>query len=283
MEATERPDGRLAALAHLFPSFKPIIGTIHVLPLPGSPRYRGEPMRELTDRAVSDAVAYVDSGVDAVLVENEGDIPFLRPDRIGPETVACLTAITAAVREAVVVPLGVMVLANAAIESFAIAKAVDATFVRANQWANAYIANEGYINGVAAEALRFRNTIGAHEVRVLADVHVKHGSHAIVADRSVAEQTRDVEAFDADVLIATGQRTGDPTRIEEVEMIQHAASSPVIVGSGLSAVNAYKLLRVADGAIVGSAMKVDGQWSNPVDRARVGEIMREVNRARSAR
>lgn len=273
-------DPRGAVLHAIVPTPKPIIGTIHVLPLPGAPRYRGEPMAEIVGRAVSDAVAYVAGGVDAVLVENEGDIPFLRPDRIGPETVACLSAVSAAVRDAVDVPLGVMCLANAAVESFAIAKATDATFIRANQWANAYVANEGFIDGVAAEALRYRNSVGAHDVKVLADVHVKHGSHAIVADRSIAEQTRDVEAFDADVLIATGQRTGDPTRVEEVREIRDASSSPVIVGSGISADNAHELLTAADGAIVGSAMKVDGRWWNPVDQPSVERIMSEVQRAR---
>lgn len=264
----------------MFPTRKPIIGTIHLLPLPGAPRYQGEPMRVIVDRAVQDARDYAAGGIDAVLVENEGDIPFLLPDRIGPETVAALTAATMAVRAAVDVPIGVMCLANAAIESMAVAKAVDAAFIRANQWANAYIANEGFIQGAAAEALRYRSALHAREIKVLADVHVKHGSHAIVSDRSIAEQTLDVEAFDADVLIATGQRTGDPTRVEEVRAIKDVASRPVIVGSGLDVSNAYELMSVADGAIVGSAMKVDGHWTGPVDRDRVSAIMSEVARAR---
>jgi membrane complex biogenesis BtpA family protein len=267
-------------LAELFSTSKPIIGTIHLLPLPGAPRYQGEPIRAIIDRAVQDARDYVAGGIDAVLVENEGDIPFLLPDRIGPETVAALTAATTAVRAAVDVPIGVMCLANAAIESLAVAKAVDAAFIRANQWANAYIANEGFIQGAAAEALRYRSALHAREIKVLADVHVKHGSHAIVSDRSIAEQTLDVEAFDADVLIATGQRTGDPTRVEEIRAIKDVASRPVIVGSGLDVSNAYELTSAADGAIVGSAMKVDGHWSGPVDPDRVAAIMAEVARAR---
>ena len=94
------------------------------------------------------------------------------------------------------------------------------------------------------------------------------------------ELTHDTEAFDADVLIATGQRTGDPTRVDEVSAIKSVATRPVIVGSGLTAANAASLMAIADGAIVGSSMKHDGVWWNPVDLDRVTEIMEEVQRIR---
>jgi membrane complex biogenesis BtpA family protein len=274
---SEPPDD---PLRRLFGVARPIIGTIHLLPLPGAPAYEGREMREIVARAASDAEAYVRGGIDGVIVENEGDIPFLKPDAIGPETVAALTAATCAVRAVVSIPVGVMCLANAAIESLAVAKAAGATFVRANQWANAYIANEGYVEGAAARALRFRSAIHARDIAVLADVHVKHGSHAIVADRPLDEQARDVEAFGADVLIVSGQRTGAPVEMDELSEIMRATSRPVIVGSGLSDENAVELLQVADGAIVGSWVKQDGVWWNPVDEDRVRHLMKEVSRLR---
>ena len=113
-------------------------------------------------------------------------------------------------------------------------------------------------------------------------MHVKHGSHAIVSDRSLAEQTRDALFFDADVLIATGQRTGDATDIEEVRGIRSASSLPVIVGSGLTAENAAELLKIADGAIVGSWAKRDGVWWNSVDSERVRRLMSVVRGIRQA-
>lgn len=271
-----RPD----SLADLFDHPKPIIGTIHILPTPGAPRYRGQPMPDIIERAVQDAKRYVEGGIDGVIVENEGDIPFRRPQDVGPDTVAAMTAVTTAVRDAIDVPLGLNVLANAVVQSLAVARVTGGVFVRANQWVNAYIANEGFIEGAAAEALRFRHIVDGENIRVFADVHVKHGSHAIVSDRSIEEMTHDAEAFDADVLIATGQRTGDPTRVEEVEVIKQVASRPVIVGSGLDARNAATLMTVADGAIVGSAMKHDGVWWNPVEVSRVHSIMHEVARCR---
>jgi membrane complex biogenesis BtpA family protein len=273
-------EAREDALRAMFVVAKPVIGTIHVLPLPGAPRYRSQTMQDIIASAVADARAYLAGGVDGLIVENEGDIPFRKPERVGPETVAAMTAVTVAIRDSVEIPVGINCLANAVIQSLAIAKATGGMFVRANQWANAYVANEGIIEGAAAEALRFRRLIDGEEIRVLADVHVKHGSHAIVADRTLQELTHDTEAFDADVLIATGQRTGDPTRVDEVSVIKSVATRPVIVGSGLTAANAAALMAIADGAIVGSAMKRDGVWWEPVDVDRVIAIMAEVERVR---
>src|SRR5437763_1761049 len=87
--------------------------------------------------------------------------------------------------------------------------ALTAIFGRVNQWANAYVANEGIVEGAAAEALRYRSALRAEDIRIFADAHVKHGAHAIVQDRPLEELVRDVEFFSADAVIATGQRTGD--------------------------------------------------------------------------
>jgi uncharacterized protein len=260
---------------------KPIIGTVHVDPLPGSPLYDGTSVRDIAVRALEDARAFIDGGVDVLLIENAGDVPYRRPELIGPETVASLTAVGVHIREALPdVPMGVIIVAHAVQQSIAVAKALGGTFVRANQWVNAYIANEGYIEGAAAEALRFRAHLLAPDIKVLADVHVKHGSHAIVGDLSVGQLTHDVETFGADVLIATGMHTGDPTRIEEVQAIKDVASRSVLVGSGLDEQNTKELLSVADGAIVGSAMKYDGVWWQRVDPKRVEAIMRTVESTR---
>jgi uncharacterized protein len=269
------------ALRELVDVPKPIIGTVHVAPLPGSPRYDGSSLRDIAARAVEDSRAYLDGGVDMLLIENAGDIPYQRPEHVGPETVAGLTAVGTTIREALPdAPMGVIVVAHAVLQSIAIAKSIGGSFIRANQWVHGYVANEGYIEGIAAEALRFRANIGASDVRILADVHVKHGSHAIVDDLSLAQLTHDVEAFDADVLIATGNHTGDPTPLTEVEGIKHNASRSVLVGSGLDDSNAGELLTVADGAIVGSAMKHGGVWWERVDPSRVEAIMRRVESAR---
>jgi uncharacterized protein len=242
-----------------------LIGMVHLLPLPGSPEYDGTGVGPIVARALADADAYASAGFDGLIVENHGDIPFLKPKRIGPETAAHMAVIADRIREASRLPIGINVLANAALHALAIASAAQASFIRVNQWANAYVANEGIIEGAAGEALRYRSALRAEGVRVFADAHVKHGAHAIVQDRPLAELVRDVEFFSADVVIATGQRTGHAADIDYIREIGQATGLPLLVGSGVTADTVASVLTVANGVIVGSAVKREGVWWNPVD------------------
>jgi membrane complex biogenesis BtpA family protein len=268
------------ALTTLFTRRKPVIGVVHLQPLPGSPGYDGQAMEALTDFAIAEAERYRAGGMDGMIVENHGDTPFAKPDRLGPETAACMAVITDAVRRATGLPIGVNALANAALVALAVAKAAGAQFVRVNQWANAYIANEGLIEGPAAEATRYRSWLHARPVRIFADVHVKHGAHAITADRALGELARDVEFFDADAAIVTGERTGDAASMDELRTIAAATALPVLVGSGVTPDNVGEILTVADGVIVASALKRDGVWWNPVDPDRVAAFAEAVQQAR---
>ncbi|WP_254065453.1 MULTISPECIES: BtpA/SgcQ family protein [unclassified Acidisoma] len=260
----------------IFQKTKVAIGVLHCPPLPGTPRYDGEAVEALYDRALRDAEAYVEGGIDGLIIENHGDLPFLKPHRIGPETAAAMAVITDRVRRAFDVPLGINVLANAGIPALAIAKSAGAVFIRVNQWANAYVANEGFIEGEAAEILRYRASISAKDVLIFADTHVKHGAHAIVADRSISELTRDVEFFDADAVIATGQRTGDSVDLQELEEIGRATRLAVLVGSGVTLSNVGAILERAAGVIIGSSLKMDGTWWSAVDRQKVARFMQDV-------
>ena len=270
------------ALRDLFVEAKPVIGVVHLPALPGSPRYTGAPMPEIYAAGVRDARTLAEGGIDGIIVENASDMPFSRPEDIGPETVAAMTAACVEIRAAVGVPIGITCVANGVIPALGVAKAVGAQWIRANQWVNAYVANEGFLNGPAPKALRYRRAIDATDVRVFADVHVKFGAHAITGDRTIDEQARDAEWFDADVLIATGTRTGSPTQPEEVEQVRYGTTLPVIVGSGLDPEQVPHLFGVADGAIVGQWLKHDGKWWNAVDPARVEQLMKAVAKNRAS-
>jgi membrane complex biogenesis BtpA family protein len=269
------------AIQALFGRRKAVIGVIHSLALPGSPGYDGMTMQEIIDFAVAEATRYRDGGVDGLIVENHGDIPFAKPEHLGPETAAAMAVMTDAVRRASGLTVGVNVLANGAIQALAVAKAAGASFIRVNQWANAYVANEGFMEGPAAAAARYRAWLQAREVKIFADVHVKHGAHAITADRSIPELARDVEFFDADVAIATGQRTGDSATMDELSTIADSTSLPVAVGSGVTPANVGDIFTVADAVIVASYLKEDGVWWNPVDPERLRNFMAEAERARA--
>lgn len=261
------------AIQAIFSRKKAIIAVIHCDPFPGAPKYAGKTVDKIIERALRDAENYIKGGVHGLIIENHGDVPFSKPEDIGHETSAIMAVITEKVRQRFGVPLGISVLANAAIPAFATALAGGADFVRLNQWANAYIANEGFVEGAAAKALRYRNQLRAEHIRVFADSHVKHGSHAIVGDRSIQELTRDVEFFEADAVIATGQRTGDSATLSEIDEIRAATSLPLLVGSGVTPDNVSQILGRTQGVIVASTLKVDGVWWNDVDLERVKHFM----------
>src|SRR5262249_4211077 len=148
-----------------------IVGMVHLLPLPGAPRYGGD-LEAVLRRAREDAEALVAGGVDGVMVENFGDAPFY-PERVPPETVAAMTRAARAVVEVVSVPVGVNVLRNDAAAALAIAGVVGASFIRVNVHTGAMWSDQGLLQGRAHETLRQRRALGAR-VLILADVLVKH-------------------------------------------------------------------------------------------------------------
>lgn len=270
-------------LAEIFTKPKPIIATLHLMPLPGAPHYRGQGMDELINYTLDEVGDLIAAGVDGLIVENHGDVPFLRNDEIGYETVAAMTYIGAEVQKRVAahnIPVGVNCLANGAIPALAIGKSVGARFVRINQFVNAYVANEGLLEGIAGKILRYRSSIKADDIAIFADVHVKHGSHSIVADRSISEQAKDVVFFCGDVLISTGHRTGDPPSDEEIGSIKISPHIPVLVGSGTTLENVERILKIADGAIVASYFKEGGVWQHKISRDRVMRFMDRVRELR---
>ncbi len=261
------------AIEEIFGRQKALIGMIHCPPFPGAPRYRGAAREDILSFCLRDAERLLTGGMHGLIIENHGDIPFQKPEDIGHETAAFLAVVADRISREFDVPLGINVLANAPIPAFAVAAASGASFIRVNQWANAYVGNEGFMEGRAGEALRYRSHLRAEGIRVFADSHVKHGSHAIVSDRSVTELTRDLAFFDADAVIATGQRTGDSAALDEIKTVRDATHLPVLVGSGVTSENVGAILEVVDAVIVASSLKEDGVWWNPVNAARVSAFV----------
>jgi membrane complex biogenesis BtpA family protein len=265
------------ALELLFGVNKYVIGMVHLLPLPGSPRWAGE-MEEVLETAVADALALESGGVHGLIVENFRDVPFGK-GRAEAHTVAAVTLAVAAVRDAVRLPVGVNVLRNDARSALAIASVTGASFVRVNVHTGAMVTDQGLIEGSAYETIRYRRELGV-DVKILADVLVKH---AVPLGSPIIEQAARDTAYRglADALIVTGPGTGEPTEMADVKRTRDAVPDfPVLVGSGVSQESVGELLSVADGVIVGTGLKEDGIVSNPVDRARVAALMAEVQKLR---
>jgi membrane complex biogenesis BtpA family protein len=280
MSTPTKPIGQAGgdAIQSIFGRTKVVIGVVHLAALPGAPRHDGEAVETIYQRGLDDARAYLAGGCDGVIVENHGDVPFAKPDDIGPETSAHMAVVADRIRRELGKPIGINVLANAAIPALAIASASGAGFIRVNQWANAYVANEGFIEGEAARAMRYRAQLRARGIKIFADAHVKHGAHAIVADRPVEEQVKDLVFFDADAIIATGQRTGHAADLGYIRMIKEAAGLPTLVGSGVTPDNVNDILGIVDGVIVASSLKYDGVWWNQVEAARVTAFIAGIRR-----
>ncbi len=241
-----------------------LVGMVHLQPLPGSPGWSGS-MEDVLEAARRDARVLIDGGCDALLVENMGDVPYLR-GRVLPETVAAAAIATAAVAE-LGSPTGVQLLAAANREALGVAVAAGASFVRVEAFAYAHVADEGWLDACAGELLRARQSLGA-AVRVWADVQKKHSAHAITADLSLGEVAHGAAFCGADALIVTGPRTGVATSLDDVTAAK-TAGLPVVVGSGVTPDDAASLAAEATALIVGSWLKEDGDWRRPVDPSRV--------------
>lgn len=258
----------------LFEAATPLVGMVHLPPLPGAPGYEGS-RDAVRAAALADAHALADNGVDGVLVENFGDAPFY-PDSVPAHAVAEMTATARELALAVDVPLGVNVLRNDAEAALSVAAAAGGSFVRVNVHTGTQVTDQGVLEGRAHETLRLRERIDA-DVAVFADVDVKHATPLEGRDRhTVVEET--VDRGLADALVVSGPATGEPADDEELLVVLEARDSatrdvPVFVGSGVTPGNAPDLLDLADGAIVGTALKRGGVTTNRVDPDRVRSIV----------
>jgi membrane complex biogenesis BtpA family protein len=257
---------------------RPIIGMVHLLPLPGSPAWGGS-IDAVVERALADARALESGGVDACLVENYMDVPFHR-SRVPPATVAAMTRVAREVVVAVGLPVGVNVLRNDAAAALSVAVASGARFIRVNVHAGAMLTDQGWIRGRAAHTLRLRAALDA-PVAIFADVLVKHAVRPAGLDERRAAQDVWHRAL-ADALIISGEATGERTDAERMISIRDAVpEAPIVIGSGLAPNNAADLLPLADAAIVGSALQHDGVAGRGIDPTRVDRLMDAVRAVRS--
>jgi membrane complex biogenesis BtpA family protein len=254
----------------LFGVEHPLIGMVHLLPLPGSPRFEGE-FEQVVERARAEAALLVETGFHGLMVENFNDVPFY-PDRVPAETVAAMTVAVREVTAAVGVPVGVNVLRNDGAAALAVAVATGAQFIRVNVLTGAMVTDQGIVSGKAHELLRLRRSLGS-PIRIFADVLVKHAQPlGPLPIQQAAEEI--VGRGLADALIVTGSGTGKPADLEEARAVRRVLPDvPLLVGSGVTAGTLRNCLETADGVIVGSDLKQGGRADSPVDRDRVTAIV----------
>ena len=224
-----------------------VVGVIHLKPLPFSPNYYS--FEDVFECALRDAKALAEGGVDAIIVENYGDMPFLK--EVGKEVVACMTVIAWEIKKETGLPIGINVLRNDAISSLAIAKAVGADFIRVNQLFYASLSPEGFLEGRAGEVLRYRRFIDC-KAKIYADLSVKHAHHFL----GLEEYVENVERCLVDTLIVTGSATGKEVDVKELRFVREHTDLPIFVGSGVNPSNLERYVNLCDGVIVGTYFKV---------------------------
>ena len=264
-----------------FGTTAPVVGMVHLEPLPGAPRFDGD-RDAILDRAREDAAALEAGGVDAVMVENFGDAPFYPAD-VPKHVVASMTRAAGVVADETDLPVGVNVLRNDGLAALAVAQAVGAAFVRVNVHTGARVTDQGVVEGRAFETMRERERLGC-DVAVLADHDVKHSAPLAAGDYAAESFADNAERGLADAVVVSGTGTGRAVATAELRAAadrreEFGLDVPLFAGSGVSPETVGETLSVADGVVVGTALKEGDESSGPVSEAATRELVEAAREA----
>jgi membrane complex biogenesis BtpA family protein len=255
----------------LFSSPKPVIGMIHLPALPGTAAGKEACFKDLSEYALRELEVLQQGGVDGVIVENFWDLPYF-PGKVPPITIASVAALAGLVINKASIPVGVNVLYNDFEAEIAIARSINAAFIRAEVFVDPAISETGIIPASAPDLIRLRAALNAEDVAILADVHGKNTN--VLWSRSINESAIDAEKRGlADAIVVTGAGTGKSASIDDLRQTKEVISLPLLAGSGVKPESLSDILSVCDGAIVGSFFKQNGKIEAPTDLDRVKELM----------
>lgn len=260
----------------MFGKKKEIIGMVHFPPLPGSPLYDDSlGVDFIYERILNDVNNLQNNGIDAIMFCNENDRPYKLDSNYA--TVATMGYIIGKVSSLINVPFGVDVLWDP-FAAISLAKGTKAMFIR-EIMTGVYVSDMGFWNTSVGEVFRYKKLLDAKEIKVLFNISAEF---AYSLDRRPIEEIAKSVAFSslADVILVSGPMTGKPPNIETLAKVKENVSIPVFVNTGVNEENVDELLSVADGAIVGTALKKDSYTFNPVDPEKVKRFMDKVNKLR---
>ena len=255
---------------------KPAIGMIHLRPLPGSAGYGAGGRGPALEQALEDGRLLDAAGVDAILLQNTGDLPALSDG--GPETIAYMTAIGTLLRQELKTPFGVNIIANGTESALAVAAAIGARFVRIKVYVGAVVGVGGIIQGSAQRAQDFMGRIDARQIEIAADVYDRTSRPLV--DTPV-EDVAHFASFQgaANALVVTGRSVDES--LEHLRRVKAVVNSvPIYAGGGTTTANIHQFLAVCDGVIVGNAVKTGPEFQGRVDHDRLMAYMEAVHKAR---
>jgi uncharacterized protein len=251
---------------------------IAVQPLPSAPRYGGDD-EQIVAQALADLGHYQEAGVDAIVLENSHDLPYIRPP-LSAHAVEVMKRVAVEVRRRFTGPIGIQVLEAANETALEIAHRADLDFLRVEGYVFAHVGGAGLIEGCAGRILRQRKELGCEHIKVFGDVKKKHCSHALTGDLDILDEVKQAEFFLVDGVIVTGARTTEPPAVAELRRVKEHAHVPVLIGSGMTPDNIKTYLPLADGFIVGSTFREAGRFLGALELKRLEAFMRVFRRLR---
>ncbi len=267
----------MSSLLHdLFGVRKPIIAMVHLLALPGRPQHdRTAGLKPIIDSAARDVQLLQEAGADGLLFCNEADLPYQLT--VGPAAVAAMAAVIGELKREISRPFGVNLVWDP-ISSLAVARATGASFIR-EVITGVYESDLGLMRPDSGAIGAYRTDIGAQSVALFANITPEFASS--IGRRTIQERARSAVYLGVDALLVSGAITGEPTDLNLLHLAKAAApGTAVLANTGVTAETVEDVLAVADGAIVGTALKTDGITWNPVDPARAAHFMRAARQAR---
>ena len=260
-----------------FGSHKPVIAMAHLPPLPGAPLYDAKAgINAIIDYVHRDLVALQAAGVDCIMFGNEGDRPYLL--EASPESLTAMTAVVAQLKGMLEVPFGVNYLWDP-VATVALAVATNAAFAR-EIFTGVYDSDMGLWHTDAAKALRLRHDLGRDDLKLLFNINAEFA--APLGDRPIEARAKSaIFSSLADAVLVSGPMTGQPVDQSNLRRVKEAVGdTPVFANTGCTIDNIADILAVADGCIIGTHFKVDGDTWNPVDKARAERFMETVRQVR---
>ena len=262
----------------LFGVEKPIIGMCHMQAMPGDPKFDvTKGLDWVYKQARADMLALQEGGIDAIMFSNEFSLPYLT--KVESVTVACMAALIGELKREISVPYGVNVLWDPS-ASIDLAIATGAQFVR-EIFTGVYASDFGLWNTNVGEVIRHQHKIDAEHVRLLFNIVPEAAVY--LAERRIADIARStVFNNQPDALCVSGLTAGAETSVQTLKFVKEAVpNTPVFANTGVRLDNVAEQLRVADGAVIGTAFKQEGNTWNPIDIERVKAIMEVVWKLRS--
>ncbi|MCL6283924.1 BtpA/SgcQ family protein [Ruegeria sp. 2012CJ41-6] len=259
----------------VFGNTKPVIGMVHIGALPGTPLF--DPSLDLLAAARADLVALQDAGFDAVMFGNENDRPY--EFQVDMASTATMAAIIGQLKPEIKVPFGVNVLWDP-MSSVALGAATGAAFVR-EIFTGTYASDMGPWTPDAGKAMRYRDRLNRSDMAMLYNVSAEF-AHSL-DQRPLPDRARSaVFSSIPDAVLVSGQITGEAASMSDLEAVKAVLPDiAVMANTGVKHETVANVLAIADGCIVGSSLKVDGDTWNPIDPDRARDFMARVRKARA--